>query len=97
MERSMDEAQVYKRVSLDNILFSMDFSWASQCALPFVRQIAAEHRTKVTALHVAIPDVLNYAMANFTASGNRITKGSCARGNEKTSNRAGGPSSITLW
>ena len=49
-----------KRVRIKNILFLTDFSWASRSAVPFVREIAREYESKVTALHVTVPDVLTY-------------------------------------
>jgi len=56
----MNMTQLYKRVSLNNILFLTDFSSASEWALPFVREIAQEFGAKVTALHVQMPDALTY-------------------------------------
>jgi nucleotide-binding universal stress UspA family protein len=56
----MNMTQLYKRVSLNNILFLTDFSSASEWALPFVREIAQKHGAKVTALHVQMPDALTY-------------------------------------
>lgn len=64
----MKEAQVDKRISLNNILFLTDFSWASEWALPFVRGIAQEYGAKVTALHVAVPDVLTYMTPDSLAA-----------------------------
>lgn len=59
-EMSMRNAQVDKRISLNNILFLTDFSAASERALPFVCEIAREYGAKVTALHILVPDVLTY-------------------------------------
>jgi nucleotide-binding universal stress UspA family protein len=64
----MKETQLEKRISLQNILFLTDFSWASQWALPFVREIAQEYGAKVTALHVTIPDALSHMNADSTAA-----------------------------
>jgi nucleotide-binding universal stress UspA family protein len=54
----MNDAQLYQRVSLKNILFPTDFSPAAKWALPFVRKIAQEFDANVTTVHVAVPDVL---------------------------------------
>jgi nucleotide-binding universal stress UspA family protein len=64
----LDNSQVYKRVELNNVLFLTDFSWASDWALPFVREIAQEYGAKVTALHVAVPDALAYMTPDSTAA-----------------------------
>jgi nucleotide-binding universal stress UspA family protein len=56
----MNNAQLYQRVSVKNILFPTDFSPAAQWAVPFVRKIAQEYDAKVTTLHVAIPDAFTY-------------------------------------
>lgn len=56
----MNNAQLYRRIGLKNILFPTDFSPAAQWAVPFVRKIAKEYDAKVTTLHVAVPDVFTY-------------------------------------
>lgn len=56
----MNNAQLYHRIALKNILFPTDFSPAAQWAIPFVRKIAKEYDAKVTTLHVAVPDVFTY-------------------------------------
>ena len=55
----MGKLQLETRVRLKKILFLTDFSWASDTAIPFVREIAAQYEAKVIALHVAVPDPLN--------------------------------------
>jgi nucleotide-binding universal stress UspA family protein len=55
----MGKLQLEARVRLKNILFLTDFSWASDTAIPFVREIAERYEGKVIALHVAVPDPLN--------------------------------------
>lgn len=56
----MKNAQVDRRMSLNNIMFLTDPSDASERALPFVREIAREYGATVFALHVLLPDVLTY-------------------------------------
>jgi nucleotide-binding universal stress UspA family protein len=56
----LNKQRLEKRVRIKNILFLTDFSWASESAIPFVREIAQEYEAKVTALHVTVPDVLAY-------------------------------------
>ena len=56
----MNNAQLYHRISVKNILFPTDLSPAAQWAVPFVRKIAQEYDAKVTTLHVAVPDVFTY-------------------------------------
>jgi Universal stress protein UspA and related nucleotide-binding proteins len=56
----MIKAQLEARVRLKNILFLTDFSWASDTAIPFVREIAKQYEGKVIALHVTVPDVFTY-------------------------------------
>ncbi|HEY8714997.1 MAG TPA: universal stress protein [Candidatus Acidoferrum sp.] len=50
--------ELHQRVGLAKILFLTDFSWASQWAVPFVRGLARDYGSSVTALHVAVPDAL---------------------------------------
>jgi nucleotide-binding universal stress UspA family protein len=57
---TVNKPRLEKRVRIKNILFLTDFSWASESAIPFVREIAQEYQSKVTALHVTVPDVLTY-------------------------------------
>jgi nucleotide-binding universal stress UspA family protein len=56
----MNKQRLERRVRLKNILFLTDFSWASEWAVPFVREIAQEYEGKVTALHVTVPNVVTY-------------------------------------
>jgi len=56
----MNKQRLEKRIRIRNILFLTDFSWASESAIPFVREIAQEYESKITALHVTVPDVLAY-------------------------------------
>ena len=51
----MGKLQLETRVRLKKILFLTDFSWASDTAIPFVREIAERYEGKVIALHVAVP------------------------------------------
>lgn len=70
----MKKAQVDKRISLNNMLFLTDFSWASAWAIPFVREIAQEYGAKVTALHVAVPDALTYMTPDSPAAAIELQK-----------------------
>ena len=56
----MVKLQPETRVRLKNILFLTDFSWASDTVIPFVREIAERYEGNVIALHVTVPDPLNY-------------------------------------
>ena len=56
----MSMTELHQRVRLSKILFLTDFSWASQWAIPFVRGLARDYGSSVTALHVAVPDALTY-------------------------------------
>src|SRR5450432_1703687 len=57
---SMGKLQLETRVRLKKILFLTDFSWASDTAIPFIREIAEQYEAKVIALHVVVPDPLHY-------------------------------------
>jgi nucleotide-binding universal stress UspA family protein len=56
----MSMTELHQRVRLAKILFLTDFSWASQWAIPFVRGLARDYGSSVTALHVAVPSSLTY-------------------------------------
>jgi nucleotide-binding universal stress UspA family protein len=73
--KAMKATEVQKRVSLKNILFLTDFSWASESALPFVREVAREYGAKITALHVTIPDALTYMTPDSPAAAIELQQG----------------------